>query len=144
MSICQCRAALCVNSCPYVSVGLLFVQTHIHMSVQGCSLFQLMSVCQCRAALCSNSCFVCQCRAALCSNSCLHVSAGLCQGRGALLTDPGQVQQLESDLAHLAPRLSSLAVLLRATVLPAMSLVNPEVASRLQVHPHSLGSMVRS
>ena len=95
-----------------------------------CSAFRLMSVCQCRAALCSDSCpFVC---------------AGLCQSRGALLADPGRAQQLESDLSHLAPKLSSLAVLLRAAVLPAMSLVNPEVASRLQVEHHLSCMMLRS
>lgn len=64
---------------------------------------------------------------------CLSVCAGLCQGKGVLLADPTHAQQLESDLAQLAPRLSSLAVLLRAAVLPAMSLVNPAAASRLQV-----------
>ena len=79
----------------------------------------------------------------VCAKSCLYVSAGLCQGRGALLADPGQTQQLESDLAHLAPKISSLAVLLRAAVLPAMSLVNPKVASRLQVQPHPLCKMLR-
>ncbi|KAL3136414.1 hypothetical protein ABBQ38_005672 [Trebouxia sp. C0009 RCD-2024] len=58
---------------------------------------------------------------------------GLCEGKGALLADPLAAQQLESDLANLAPRLSSLAVLLRAAVLPAMSLVNPKAATRLRV-----------
>lgn len=73
------------------------------------------------------------CCCALSAHSCPCVSVGLSEGRGALLADPDQTQQLESDMAHLAPKLSSLAVLLRAAVLPAMSLVNPEVASRLQV-----------
>lgn len=73
------------------------------------------------------------CCCALSAHSCLGVRVGLSEGQGALLADPGQTQQLESDLARLAPKLSSLAVLLRAAVLPAMSLVNPEVASRLQV-----------
>ena len=67
------------------------------------------------------------------NRTCVSVCAGLCQGRGALLADPTHTQQLESALAQLAPRLSSLAVLLRAAVLPAMSLVNPAAASRLQV-----------
>ena len=71
----------------------------------------------------------------LCTHSCPCVSAGLCAGTGALLADPDRVHQLESDLAHLAPKMSSLAVLLRAAVLPAMSLVNPKAASRVQVQP---------
>ena len=53
-----------------------------------------------------------------------------------LLANQTCTQQLESDLAGLAPKLSSLTVLLRTTVLPAISLVNPEAATRLQVvHP---------
>ena len=53
-----------------------------------------------------------------------------------LLANQTRSQQLESDLAALAPKLSSLTVLLRTTVLPAMSLVNPKAATRLQVlHP---------
>ncbi|KAL0025501.1 hypothetical protein WJX77_006736 [Trebouxia sp. C0004] len=57
----------------------------------------------------------------------------LCLGRGVLLANQTRTQQLESDLAILAPKLSSLTVLLRTTVLPAISLVNPEAATRLQV-----------
>lgn len=53
-----------------------------------------------------------------------------------LLANETRTQQLESDLATLAPKLSSLTVLLRTTVLAAISLVNPEAATRLQVvHP---------
>ncbi len=61
------------------------------------------------------------------------VCADLCQGRGVLLANQTRTQQLESELAILAPKLSSLTVLLRTTVLPAISLVNPEAATRLQV-----------
>ena len=50
-----------------------------------------------------------------------------------LLADPNRTQQLESELAKLAPRLSSLTVLMRTAVLPVMSLANPEAAKRLQV-----------
>jgi len=50
-----------------------------------------------------------------------------------LLANQTRTQQLESDLATLAPKLSSLTVLLRTVVLPAISLVNPEAATRLQV-----------
>ncbi|KAL0050590.1 hypothetical protein WJX82_002870 [Trebouxia sp. C0006] len=57
----------------------------------------------------------------------------LCQGRGVLLANQTRTQQLESELAGLAPKLSSLTVLLWTTVLPAISLVNPEAATRLQV-----------
>ncbi|KAL0035587.1 hypothetical protein WJX79_000785 [Trebouxia sp. C0005] len=57
----------------------------------------------------------------------------LCQGRGVLLANQTRTQQLESELAVLAPKLRSLTVLLRTAVLPAISLVNPEAAMRLQV-----------
>lgn len=49
-----------------------------------------------------------------------------------MLANPVGTQQLESELANLVPRLSSLAVLMRTAVLPAMSLVNLEAAARLQ------------
>jgi len=52
-----------------------------------------------------------------------------------LLANQTRTQQLESELAILAPKLSSLTVLLRTTVLSAISLVNPEAATRLQVLP---------
>lgn len=50
-----------------------------------------------------------------------------------LLANPTRTQLLESELASLAPRLSSLTVLMRTAVLPVMSLANPEAAKRLQV-----------
>ena len=61
------------------------------------------------------------------------LSVDVCEGRGVLELDPTRVQLLESQLANLAPRLGSLTVLLRAAVLPCMSLVNPQAAARLQV-----------
>lgn len=59
--------------------------------------------------------------------------ADLCRGQGVLLANPTRTQLLESELASLAPRLSSLTVLMRTAVLPVMSLTNPEAAKRLQV-----------
>lgn len=53
-----------------------------------------------------------------------------------LLANQTRTQQLESELAVLAPKLRSLTVLLRTAVLPAISLVNPEAAMRLQVVYH--------
>ena len=71
--------------------------------------------------------------------------ADLCQGRGVLLANQTRTQQLESELAGLAPKLSSLTVLLWTTVLPAISLVNPEAATRLQVvHPYFLAMLLPS
>lgn len=53
--------------------------------------------------------------------------------RGWALADALQVQQLESILAELAPKLARLTLQLRTAVLPAMSLLSPETAASLQV-----------
>lgn len=57
----------------------------------------------------------------------------LCSGQGLAHADTSKVHQLEAQLVALAPQLAALAVALRATVLPALPWLAPEVASKLQV-----------
>eukprot|EP00798_Chlamydomonas_sp_ICE-L_P007080 gene7080-176_t len=59
--------------------------------------------------------------------------ASVCGGAGALLISNSILaHRLESTLAQLAPRLCSLAVLLRTVVLPAMPWLSLEASERLQ------------
>jgi hypothetical protein len=61
------------------------------------------------------------------------MTAALGPASAALLRSPSTAHVLEEHVTTLAPKVASLAVLLRSTVLPALPWLETEAADRVQV-----------